>query len=101
MVCLWLCGSYEVKSRKGLIRVKCEAQGGTVRNVEITGDFFMYPEDSLWIIQDSLKGIEVTRDAIKGRLAEVFKEHGVQLAGSTIDDFAEAIYCACSGECGE
>ncbi len=94
-------GIYEVKSRKGLIRAKCRGSGGVIAELDITGDFFMYPEDLLWRVEEELIGVRIDYDEIYRRLDEIFRSLGIVLIGSRIDDFVRAIHCACSGGCGD
>ncbi len=95
-------GVYEVKSRKGLIRVQCVSSEGVIKNIRITGDFFIYPEDSLWLLEEGLKGFKISSiDGLEKALRELINNRGIELVGSTPRDFAEAIYCACMNNCGE
>ncbi len=95
-------GVYEVKSRKGLIRVQCISSRGLIRDLRITGDFFIYPEDSLWFLEEKLKGLRIRSiDELEEFLNKLLKSKGVELVGSTPRDFAEAIYCACTNSCGD
>ena len=94
-------GVFEIKSRKGLIRVKCNPREDKIGEIVITGDFFIYPEDSLWIIENGLKGVSINRETIYSVLEKLVKDSGIEFIGSSINDFVEAIYCACSNMCGE
>ncbi len=78
-----------------MIRVRCIPRNNVITEISITGDFFLYPEDALWIIEDKLRGIKVESEKIRDRLAKLLKEYNVSLVGSTLDDFVEAIYNAC------
>ncbi|MCS7105469.1 MAG: hypothetical protein NZ954_07920 [Thermofilaceae archaeon] len=82
------------KARKGVIRVKVSVDPRTGRIVEanITGDFFIYPEDTVWILEDSLKGSPVGE--AKNVVLKVLEN--VELKGSTTDDFVEAVLEALS-----
>ena len=82
-------GVFEVKARKGLIRVEAEARGGRVESVSILGDFFLYPEDSLWRVEEELRGVGV--EEAPRRLEQLLAELGVRLVGAEPRDFAEAL----------
>lgn len=97
--CCIAMGIYEVKSRKGLIRVHCTSQDNVIKNIRITGDFFMYPEEKLWDLEEKLRGTPL--DKLREKLVEYFDSLGIRLVGSTIDDFYTAINCACTGLCGD
>ncbi len=95
-------GVYEVKSRKGLIRVRCVSREGIIKNIRITGDFFIYPEDSLWLLEERLKGFKISSiDLLEKTLRELINNLGIELVGSNPRDFAEAIYYACMNNCGD
>lgn len=91
-------GECEVKARKGLIRAKVVVVNGRISDVSITGDFLMSPEDVIYEVEDSLKGAEADKDAVRSILTRVMA--GAELIGATVDDFVDAIVCAMSGEAG-
>ncbi len=84
-----------------MIRVKCTANNDRIEEIEITGDFFIYPEDGLWIIEEGLRNTRLDKGEIKKTLSMIIDQHNIELIGSKIEDFIEAIYCACSGVCGD
>lgn len=93
-------GVYEVKARKGLIRARVVVEDDVIRDVWITGDFFIYPEEALWMLEERLRGVRIVWDEILGVIEGFFREHGVEAVGSSPRDFAEAVYCAATGGCG-
>jgi hypothetical protein len=46
---------YKVPGGK-LLRVSVEYDGGTIREVRFSGDFFIHPEDALERVEAALKG---------------------------------------------
>ena len=90
-------GICEVKAKKGLIRVTTEVEGGLIKDISITGDFFMYPEESLWEIENSLKGIKADYDQIHKILENVFNKLNVKLVGASVEDFVSAVWCSING----
>jgi hypothetical protein len=85
-------GSY--KAAKGLIRVKIIVQEEKIRDVTISGDFFMYPEDSLWKLETALRGLPPNMEAVRAQLEDFYAKNGVLSPGLKPEDFAEAIYRA-------
>jgi len=83
-------GFGETKAKKGLIKVTVEIDenGKTIREARITGDFFMYPEEALWSIEEKLSNTEISELEMKVR--KIFDELHVTLVGSTVEDFLEA-----------
>ena len=65
-----------------------ESDGGKARDVRLTGDFFLHPEDTILRIEESLEGIPLDSDesAIGSRIAGALD--GAQLIGATPEDLA-------------
>ncbi len=82
-------GSY--KAAKGLIRVKAKVESGNLREIQIAGDFFLYPEDQLWELERILVGTEVSRDKILSKVKNFYKQADISSPGVAPEDFAEAI----------
>ena len=87
-------GTY--KAAKGLIRVKIETNLGKIRNIQIAGDFFMYPEDALWDLEQTLVGVKTSREEILTEMKAFYKRTGVITPGVIPEDFAEAVVRAVS-----
>lgn len=81
----------EYKARKGLIRVKLRlGDDGRIAWIRITGDFFMYPEESLLVLERALTGVRFNRDEVS-RVVHEFFSSGVKVPFVTEEDFVEAI----------
>ena len=88
-------GSY--KAAKGLIRVRATILSGYLSEVQIAGDFFMYPEDGLWNLEHALIGTEVSRKAILSKIRACYDREHLLTPGVTPEDFTEAIIRTISG----
>lgn len=82
-------GSY--KAAKGLIKVKAKVESGSLQEIQISGDFFMHPEDRLWDLERVLVGTEVNRDKFVSKLKNFYEQEGILTPGVVPEDFAEAI----------
>lgn len=51
-------GEYKTPGGK-LVAVDFEVADGTLRNVMISGDFFLYPEEALTVLTGALEGVSV------------------------------------------
>ncbi|MEM4699846.1 MAG: hypothetical protein QXT74_02710 [Candidatus Nezhaarchaeales archaeon] len=84
-------GMAEVKVVGGkLVRAEVSVVGNRLVDVKITGDFFLYPEDAIFDLESSLKGLELGADYalhIEAKLGQM----GAQLVGASPRDVAEAI----------
>ena len=82
-------GSY--KATKGLIKVRVKVELKTIREIQITGDFFMYPEDKLWDLEHTLEGTEASRAQILSKVKAFYEQAAVVTPGMVPGDFVEAI----------
>lgn len=78
-----------------LVRAKVD-YGYSVNSVEITGDFFMHPEEKLMEIENSLRGIdrEMTQEKMAERIKQAVDSHGIILVGVTEDAIARVVRAA-------
>lgn len=64
-----------------------------VESVQLTGDFFLHPEDAVSALEKSLVGLPV--DADRGvfleRLNAAIQESGAQLVGFSADDIVDTL----------
>ncbi len=79
------------KASKGLIRVSVEVEDDIIKEIIISGDFFMHPEDKLWDLERSLVGVKVGRTTVLSVIQRFYKENGVSTPGVEPEDFTEAI----------
>ncbi len=84
------------KASKGLIRVEAEVENNTIIGIRLTGDFFMVPESSLWLLEKHLKGVELDREMLKSAI-DVFYVMGVDTPMLSREDLVNAIH-GVSGE---
>lgn len=75
-----------------LVRVKIDFEGELLKSVQITGDFFMHPEEGLEILEKSLQ--EIRFDEIEKKVDEVLNAHDLMLVGVSAADLSEVINSA-------
>lgn len=75
-----------------LIRLKIDADE-TINQIKITGDFFLYPEESIEEIEKNIAGIAVNSPAeiYAQRIHQSLAAHGAAFIGVTTEDIANAI----------
>ncbi|WP_010917248.1 lipoate protein ligase C-terminal domain-containing protein [Thermoplasma volcanium] len=76
------------KAKKGLIRVSMDVENGVINNIKISGDFFMFPEESINELENMLKGSKI--DNIKSIIDKFYNE-GIITPGVEPQDFVNAI----------
>jgi len=81
-------GELKVKGGK-LIKCTLGLQNGKIRDIRITGDFFMYPEEAIERLEKALEGIHFDEKNIKKAVGKALED--VELIGVAADDFVAAI----------
>jgi hypothetical protein len=79
------------KSKGGLIRSFVNTENGIIKDISISGDFFLFPEDAFFKIIQELKGIPAIRQDIERKIQEVYNKENIQSPGTFPADFAESI----------
>jgi hypothetical protein len=82
------------KATKGLIRVRLGIEDRTIKTLEISGDFFMYPEDVLWDLESFLLGKKLDRDSLVTEISDFYTRFSVSSPGVTPEDFVNVILLA-------
>ena len=70
--------------------------GRKIKNIQILGDFFVHPEDTLYKIEKSLVGMNAnaSKDEIAGKISKLVVMAGAEMIGVTPDAIAETIKMA-------
>ena len=84
---------YKVPGGK-LLRAKAEAEGGKIKFIQVTGDFFMTPETDLEDLEARLYGMSCDPEAVRGAVCDFFRERGTVITGASPEDFAHVIISA-------
>jgi len=84
-------GEYKTPGGK-LVVVDFEIRGGQLHQVEVSGDFFLYPEESLAAITGALEGLpaEIDEAAVALALEEAMPS-GTELLGTSPTGIAVAV----------
>ena len=81
-------GEAVYKAKGGIIRVSIEA-GDVIKKIKITGDFFMFPEDSVASLEEALVGTSPEEDELL-KVVKDFYEN-VESYGIDPEDMVKAI----------
>ena len=79
------------KSKGGLIRSFVWIEKGRISEIDISGDFFLFPEDAFFRMVKSLKGIPAERDELVKKIEEIYEKEKIQSPGTAPSDFVESI----------
>ncbi len=85
------------KSKGGLIRSFVRVEDGIIKDIEISGDFFLFPEEALYMILKQLKGTPADRDEIQKNIERIYEKERIQSPGTLPSDFTESIMKALEG----
>jgi len=86
---------YKVPNGK-LLKIKIEIVNRQIKDIQILGDFFLYPEEKLAIIERALIGKR--KDEILDVLNNIVKKEHILLVGFSIDDLNSLIQRAFDDE---
>ena len=82
------------KAPGGLVRATVRLREGRIDDLVFSGDFTLTPAFALGALEQSLRGVSVTRETLLGRLGEVYGALNVQSPGLGPDNFADAVLAA-------
>jgi lipoate-protein ligase A len=84
-------GEYKTPNGK-LVAVDFEVEDGVLRNVQLSGDFFLHPEEALADITNALEGlsIDLSETEIAGRVWAAMPRDA-ELLGSSPDAIGAAV----------
>ena len=85
------------KSRGGLIRSFVIIEKERIKDITISGNFFLFPEEAAFRILERLKGTPAKREEIQRNIERTYEEESIQSPGTTPADFTESIMKALEG----
>ncbi|HEX6508291.1 MAG TPA: biotin--protein ligase [Chloroflexota bacterium] len=90
-------GEYKVPDGK-LVVIDLDVDHHRLRHVELSGDFFLLPEDAIWRMMAALEGApaDATEEELSGRVRAAAQ--GAELVGITPEGVAVAVRRALAGE---
>jgi len=79
------------KSKGGLIRSFVTIENGKIKEITISGDFFLFPEEAIFSMLENLKGTPLKREEIQKNIEETYEKEKILSPGTMPSDFTEAI----------
>jgi len=81
------------KTKGGVIRTTLELdlRRGRIQTVLFTGDFFIYPSESILNLEAVLKNVSINSGALEKKVEEFFESEKVYVSGMRAYDFTTAI----------
>ena len=62
-----------------------------IKSVNITGDFFAYPEEAIEVMEEQLKGIVLDRSCLLEKIQLIIKEHNIEFIGLNAEGLVDGI----------
>ncbi len=62
-----------------------------IRNIQITGDFFIYPEEGIEILEKNLIDTLLVEENLTDRISSIINSNSLTIIGFTVKDLVEGI----------
>ena len=84
----------KLRAEKGVLEVDLELENNCIKALTITGDFFIYPEETIEDLEAVLIGSPIREEDIRARLSELYQQKGISTPGIKIDDWIKVLTLA-------
>ena len=84
---------YKVPEGK-LIKLFLDSQDNIIKNIKITGDFFIHPEEKITSLENALKGQVLDEKKLTELLEETIQKEKMELFGVDAESIAKTIMLA-------
>ena len=74
-----------------LVRISVEFNESIIADIHISGDFFIYPEYAIDIIENALRGIVADTTLIQQTLHKVITSNNIELVGISVATIVQGI----------
>ncbi len=82
---------YAVFKSQKLLKVSLEHDGLRIGSVKIHGDFFLYPEDAIVQLEQSLQNVPLEKEKLENAISSSLSQSGAEAFGFNPPDLAQAI----------
>lgn len=84
---------YKVPNGK-LLKLFLETADNRIKTLKITGDFFLYPEEAITLLEEGLLGAPLEEAELGERLQRVIDQNKVELYGVDVASIVKTILMA-------
>ena len=88
---------YKVPGGK-LLKISLESDHDQIKSIQIMGDFFLHPEESITELEERLRGAKLSEGILIEIIEKFLSKPDVVLLGATSNDIAKAILMALAEE---
>ena len=78
-----------------MIRITLDHTANKIQNIKITGDFFLYPEETIDEMEKELRELPINEERILQRLKDTVRRHKITFVGINEKSLTRAIMIAC------
>jgi len=83
---------YKVPNGKILkIFLEYDEKCNLINEIKITGDFFVYPEEAIELMENKLKNMLLEREHLLKKIRSIIKERDIQFIGLDAEGLTEGI----------
>ena len=83
---------YKIPNGKLLkIFLEYDEKTNKINNINITGDFFAYPEEAIEIIENELKNMEIEKSVLIQKINYVIKKNNIKFIGLNAEGLTQGI----------
>ena len=83
---------YKVPQGKLLkISVEYDEKKNKIRDIRITGDFFVYPEEAIELMETKLKNILIEREQLTEKIRSIIMEYHIEFIGVNAEGLTQGI----------
>jgi lipoate-protein ligase A len=83
----------ELKIKNGkLVRVEAIVKEGIIQSIKISGDFFLYPEEAIFLIEQNLLNLAYQKSLVENKLNQLVKTNKWQLVGIDVKSIIALLF---------
>jgi len=74
-----------------LIHIDAEFNGNVIATIHLSGDFFIYPEEAINDIEQSLHGMPANKKFLEQKIVELLKNKNIEMVGISASTIVQGI----------
>jgi len=74
-----------------LVHIDVEFTGNVIASVHLSGDFFIYPEEAVNDIEQSLHAMPANKEFLEQKIVELLKNKNIEMVGISASTIAQGI----------
>jgi outer membrane protein assembly factor BamA len=83
---------YKVPQGKLLkIFIEYDENKNKIKDIRITGDFFVYPEEAIELMETKLKNTVIEREQLQEKIQSIIKEYHIEFIGVNAEGLTQGI----------